>query len=343
MTDWATTYAAARQADPALFEPTQRSAPSPERQPQVGASAAWASWVDERIRAYIGTFAGDVGSQVRRLLDESTAKSVAPLQERCDRLEAENATLRARLAAVEAQEPDLSPLEAKAAAAVGRAIAPLDAALAAMPRSILLDGGGDLVCVRGDGSTESLGHVQGKDGVTPPGIDDIVVDDDGNLVVRMTDGRMIARGRVRGEQGRDGRDGTDGEPGLGFDDLDVDYDGYRTMTLRWQRGERVVEKSFTLPVIIYQGIWKEGVDYSAGDATTFSGGIWVAREATRDKPGDGPSAWTLATKPGRNGKSAFDLARAHGWTGTSEKEWLASLRGAEGRQGPPGVPGRDRT
>lgn len=43
---------------------------------------------------------------------------------------------------------------------------------------------------------------------------------------------------------------------------------------------------------------------------------------------------------GKDGKSAYDLAVDNGFTG-SEEEWLASLKGADGKDGEPGRDGVD--
>lgn len=233
--------------------------------------------------------------------------------------------------------------------AIERAIAAADDAihstLATVPRGFLVGADGDLVCVRRDGTTENIGHVRGEDGAngtTPASVDHFSLEE-GNLIEHRTDGRSVLVGRVCGT---DGKDGKDGAPGMGFDDMEAEFDGDRTLTLRWMKDGRTIERSFHLAVPLYRGTWKEGQTYETGDITTYSGGMWVCRQPTEAKPGDGDetkTGWRLATKAPRNGKSAFDLARAHGWSGTSEKEWLASLRGPEGKQGVQGPPGRDRT
>ena len=43
---------------------------------------------------------------------------------------------------------------------------------------------------------------------------------------------------------------------------------------------------------------------------------------------------------GVDGKSAYDIAVAHGFVGT-EAEWLESLKGEPGKDGAPGEPGKD--
>jgi hypothetical protein len=49
---------------------------------------------------------------------------------------------------------------------------------------------------------------------------------------------------------------------------------------------------------------------------------------------------TVSGQPGADGKSAYEIAVAHGYTGT-EAEWLASLKGADGANGTPGKAGAD--
>src|SRR5690554_732215 len=79
------------------------------------------------------------------------------------------------------------------------------------------------------------------------GVAGAVIDRDGNLVITTTDGIPHNLGRV---VGRDGTDGAKGDPGkdgadaLGFDDMDATYDGGRTITLRFARGDRVKEFAF---------------------------------------------------------------------------------------------------
>lgn len=215
----------------------------------------------------------------------------------------------------------------------------VSAALATVPRSCLVNADGDLVFVRRDGTTEAVGRVRGDDGTTPPGVDSFSLDPEGNLIAHMTDGRSLAIGLVRGA---DGRHGKDGAPGLGFEDMRWEYDGERTITLIMERDGQSRTQSFYFPLPLDRGIWREG-EYKVGDAVTRDGAVWLAQKTTTATPGVGAdNGWRLAVKSARNGRSAYEIARAAGFSGT-EKEWLASLKGPEGKQGPPGVPGRDRT
>ena len=61
--------------------------------------------------------------------------------------------------------------------------------------------------------------------------------------------------RIPGPQGSPGPRGADG---LGFEDLSIDHDGERTVTLRFKRGKELLEKTIVFPVAIYRGVWKDG-------------------------------------------------------------------------------------
>jgi len=150
-----------------------------------------------------------------------------------------------------------------------------------------------------------------KDGI---GLASALIGRDGNLVVTLTDGSAKDLGPVVGEDadmafierritemveaippGRDGKDG------LGFDDMVAEYDGERGIVLRFVRGEQVKEFAFTMPVIIDRGVWTEGKSYTAGDAVTWAGSVWIAQKDTDGKP-DGGDGWRLSVKRGRDGK-----------------------------------------
>lgn len=136
-----------------------------------------------------------------------------------------------------------------------------------------------------------------------------------------------ALARLPGPRGADGPPGRDG---FGFDDLSVVYDGERTFALQFQRGDKLREFQFRMPVMIYRGIWREG-HYDRGDVVTRDGSAFVALKDTNEKPAAPPvgtqesadSAWRLMAKSGRNGK--------HG------------LNGEKGERGPEGRAGRDLT
>lgn len=106
------------------------------------------------------------------------------------------------------------------------------------------------------------------------------------------------------KDGKNGTDGKDGKDGIGFDDMDVVYDGERTVTLKFQRGETVKEYAFSLPVQIDRGVFKAASEYKRGDGVTWDGSYWIAqKDAPIGKPGEpGSNGWRLAVKKGRDGK-----------------------------------------
>lgn len=62
-------------------------------------------------------------------------------------------------------------------------------------------------------------------------------------------------------------------------------------------------REIRLPVVIHRGVFREGIDYRSGDATTWDGSLWIAQRDTQDKPGTS-DAWRLSVKRGRDGKDA---------------------------------------
>lgn len=148
----------------------------------------------------------------------------------------------------------------------------------------------------------------GEKGADGAGIADLLTDRNGALVATFTDGRMKSLGVIVGKDGRDGKDGEkgvpgqDGRDGLGFDDLGVEFDGEKTITLKMQRGDVVKEANIVLPINIDRGIFKEGQSYAAGDSVTWGGSYWIAQRDTGAKPDSADSGWRLAVKKGRDGK-----------------------------------------
>ena len=109
---------------------------------------------------------------------------------------------------------------------------------------------------------------------------------------------VVGRDGKNGEPAQPGKDGRDG---FGFDDFGIEYDGEKTFTFYFMRGDERKEFKFVTPLIIYRGIWRQG-KYLKGDAVTSDGSMFVAREDTETVPGTTGSDWQLATKRGRDGK-----------------------------------------
>lgn len=139
----------------------------------------------------------------------------------------------------------------------------------------------------------------------PVSVAGALIDRTGSLVITMSDGSTKSIGPVVG------KDGDPGNDGLGFDDLDAAYDGEKTITLTFMRGERVKEFAFTMPVVIDRGVYRDGSEYKAGDGVTWGGSFWIAQKDTSAKP-DAGDDWRLSVKRGRDGKHGeMKQAKAH--------------------------------
>lgn len=111
---------------------------------------------------------------------------------------------------------------------------------------------------------------------------------------------------VPGEKGLPGADGRHGVDGLGFDDLAVLHDGERGLTLRFFKGDVVKEFAFTIPAVIYRGVYAAGKTYHKGDMVTWGGAMWHCEKAGVSKPEERSGDWKLAVKQGRDGKDGRD-------------------------------------
>jgi hypothetical protein len=101
----------------------------------------------------------------------------------------------------------------------------------------------------------------------------------------------------------EGKEGPPGKDGLGFDDMNVDYDGERTFTMRFHRGEQAKEFKFQIPVLLDRGVWKAGA-FQKGDGVTLGGQFFIAQRETSAEPmtPDAKDDWRLAVKKGRDGR-----------------------------------------
>ena len=86
--------------------------------------------------------------------------------------------------------------------------------------------------------------------------------------------------------------------------IDIQQSEQRSFTLTVNRTSGAIEtKTFDVPVMIYQGVFKSGQEYLPGDTVTWGGSLWHCDEQTHDKPGEtGSKGWTLAAKRGRDGR-----------------------------------------
>ena len=92
----------------------------------------------------------------------------------------------------------------------------------------------------------------------------------------------------------------------GFPDIRFEMRGERTLAVisTDSVGKEEVQ-TYSIPVMIYREVWKEGNIYQQGDTVSFGGSLWHcdASDVT-DKPGVPGSRWTLCAKKGRDGKSS---------------------------------------
>jgi hypothetical protein len=255
-------------------------------------------------------FGAEIVSVVKGYLERELAAVAARLDAMEKRIEALpapvdlSADLAAVKAAVEAIDipeiptlPDLPDVAGLVDEAVSRAVADIPAPQDG--KSVTVEDIAPLIASEVEKRVSEL--PKPKDG--EPGRDGLDVKEmfraeGGRLVAVMSDGTTRDLGVFVGKDGEPGKPGADA---VGFDDLDVSYDGEKTITLKFTKGERVKEFSFAMPVVIDRGVYREGSGYKAGDAVTWGGSLWIAQKDTAVKPDDGDE-WRLSVKRGRDGK-----------------------------------------
>lgn len=135
---------------------------------------------------------------------------------------------------------------------------------------------------------------QGPAGNDGAGIQDLLIDREGQLVATFTDGRTKSLGMVIGRDGAPGRDGKDGAD---FTDVRFEYDGERTLKAIGKGGEIV----YRLPIPIDRGYWRAG-KYEQGDIATEGGTAYIALRETDERPAQGCKDWRILARKGRDGK-----------------------------------------
>lgn len=139
----------------------------------------------------------------------------------------------------------------------------------------------------------------GKDGV---GVAGAIINREGGLVLTLTNGETKDLGQVVGRDGQDGKAGEKGADGFSLKDFDIERPDERTLRFKFTRGETTETYDIGLEHPIYRGVFKEAETYERGDTVTWAGSLWHCDAQTKDKPGEGAGAWTLAAKRGRDGK-----------------------------------------
>lgn len=109
-------------------------------------------------------------------------------------------------------------------------------------------------------------------------------------------------------------DGRDAIPLEGFD-LSLDEDG-RTLTVKMQAGDTVIEKSVKIAAVLDRGIFKHEGTYEKGDGVSYGGSFWIAKcDNPQGVPGSGETDWRCSVKAGRPGRdlrenaSTFDASK----------------------------------
>lgn len=118
---------------------------------------------------------------------------------------------------------------------------------------------------------------------------------------------VAGRDGEKGADGIHGKDGANGLDGLGFDDFSAEYDGERTFTFKFTRGEVVKSFPFRVALPLYRGTYDPTKAYEPGDTVTWGGSQWVAKTSTTsiapdENSASGKSAWALSVMRGRQGK-----------------------------------------
>jgi len=102
----------------------------------------------------------------------------------------------------------------------------------------------------------------------------------------------------------------DGQDALSLENFDmVIGDDGRTVTVKMQAGETVIEKSVKIAAVIDRDIFKSDGAYEKGDGVSYGGSFWIAKcDAPKGVPGSGETDWRCAVKKGRDGKDLRDNA-----------------------------------
>lgn len=106
-----------------------------------------------------------------------------------------------------------------------------------------------------------------------------------------------------GERGADGLNGRDGAPGpqgeRGTDGIASVEDIERRVAAAVEaRFAEIQTRTFA---DIYRDIFREGENYRRGEIVTWGGSLWLAKAATRARPGTNEE-WKLVVKKGADGR-----------------------------------------
>lgn len=133
----------------------------------------------------------------------------------------------------------------------------------------------------------------GKDGRDGLDVRDMLRNADGRLIAVMSDGTTRDLGEFVGKDGAPGKDGAD------LSEVEFDYDGERTLTIRG-RGVEIVKH---LPIPMDRGYYRDGMACEKGDIVTHDGIAWIALRDTKATPSiANKDDWRIFARKGRDGK-----------------------------------------
>lgn len=140
-----------------------------------------------------------------------------------------------------------------------------------------------------DGAKGDKGD-KGEDGI---GLAGAVVNRSGELVITTTKGEALTLGPVVGRDGAPGRDGAD------LSSPTFEWEG-RTCRVKAQNGE--VMSSYTFPIPLDAGYWRDGMKCQPGDIVTQDGSAWICLKETADRPSyQNKTEWRMFARKGRDG------------------------------------------
>lgn len=105
----------------------------------------------------------------------------------------------------------------------------------------------------------------------------------------------------------------DGRDALPLDSFDLTLgEDERTVTVKMQAGETVIEKSVKFPSLLDRDVYKRDGTYEKGDGVSYGGCFWIAKcDNPQGVPGSGETDWRRAVNRGRDGKDLRDSASKH--------------------------------
>jgi hypothetical protein len=124
------------------------------------------------------------------------------------------------------------------------------------------------------------------------GIQEAIIDREGQLVLTMTDGTIQKLGRVIGQDG------------LSVESRELEYvPETHEIVERWTANGKTREFRYPAGGIRDGGYWRQGVEARKHEVMTHAGSTWLALRDTKAKPcHENPEDWRLFARKGRDAK-----------------------------------------